>query len=821
MLTSFFAPRAWSATALALLLGLSAARAHADSYDDAADPPDRVARLSYLGGQVSFQPGGDSNWVQASLNRPLVTGDALYTDRNSRTELQLGGAVVRLDERSSATLLNLDDRIAQLQLSEGVLNLRVRNLREGESYEIDTPTLAFVTTMPGEYRIDIAPDGRSTMVTVFDGRGEVYGENNASRGVRAGSTYRFNDSALRDYEELDLPRPDDFDNWVASRQRAYTRSVSSRYVAEDMIGVSDLDDAGSWVDESDYGPVWYPTRVAVDYVPYRNGHWSWIDPWGWTWIDNASWGFAPFHYGRWVYVGHRWGWCPGPRHVRAIYAPAMVAFIGNVSIRVGGPVGWFPLGPRDVYVPWYHTSHRYFTNINVHNTTIINNVHITNIYNDYSRGRPITGIDYAYRANASALTAMSREAFVGARPVSAGRVQVDAAQWRNAPIASRLGIAPTQASFVAADARRASAVPTRAVADRHVIARTAPPPQVTPIAARVQAIQRNDAQPLSRPAYGRLAAEQGTQAPPARVRVVGSEAVRPQVQSREAMSSGSSRRPGVGGDAGSAMPSREASPATSTRAPMRVPQQESDRALPSSRFAPHSRVSQDGASSRTQELRPPASRTLERSVPASDNAEPASSRFGRGSTSPSSTSAPTSREIQRPDLRSRESDAVAPQRRIQSREETQPSYRSRDAEPSTPTRAPQPQFRRESVQPSYRSRSEEVAEPPRRSQPAADYGNRGMQPSYPSRNDTRSDFRSRESAPVMQQSMPMRQAQPSYQPRNTESYSAPQPRMQQRAPQPAMQQPMPQQRMAAPQQQREAPARRAAPEQNRRGEDRQ
>jgi hypothetical protein len=318
MLTSFSATRAWSATVLALLLGLSAAgRAQADSYDDAADPPNRVARLSYLGGQVSFQPSGDGNWVQASINRPLVTGDALYADRGSRAELEIGGAAVRLDDRTSMSVLNLDDRIAQFQLSEGTANLSVRNLGQGGSYEVDTPTLAFVVTMPGEYRIDIAPDGNSTMITVFDGGGDVYGENNASYSVRAGNSYRFNDSALRDYEILDLPRPDDFDNWVQSRQRQYSRSVSSRYVADDMIGVADLDSAGRWSTDAQYGEVWYPTSVAVDYVPYRDGHWSWIDPWGWTWVDNAAWGFAPFHYGRWVYVSNRWGWCP----VRATCAP--------------------------------------------------------------------------------------------------------------------------------------------------------------------------------------------------------------------------------------------------------------------------------------------------------------------------------------------------------------------------------------------------------------------------------------------------------------------------------------------------------------------
>ena len=156
-------------------------------------------------------------------------------------------------------------------------------------------------------------------------------------------------------------------------------------------------------------------------------NWSWIDPWGWTWVDNESWGFAPSHYGRWAYVGSRWGWVPGPRHVRPIYAPALVAFVGgggfNVGISVGGPVGWFPLGPRDVYVPWYRGSRNYFNNINVHNTTIINNTYITNVYNDYSRGAVIRNANYAYGGNVGAFTAVSRDDFVNARAVDRAQLR--------------------------------------------------------------------------------------------------------------------------------------------------------------------------------------------------------------------------------------------------------------------------------------------------------------------------------------------------------------------------------------------------------------
>ena len=67
-------------------------------------------------------------------------------------------------------------------------------------------------------------------------------------------------------------------------------------------------------------------------------------PWGWTWVDYAPWGFAPFHYGRWVYIGGSWCWAPGHRVARPVYSPAMVAWIGGTGYGKGPwpYLGWVP-----------------------------------------------------------------------------------------------------------------------------------------------------------------------------------------------------------------------------------------------------------------------------------------------------------------------------------------------------------------------------------------------------------------------------------------------------------------------------------------------
>ena len=141
-----------------------------------------------------------------------------------------------------------------------------------------------------------------------------------------------------------------------------------------MTGAEDLDRYGRWETAPEYGTVWIPTAVvAADWAPYRHGRWAWSRHWGWTWVDDAPWGFAPFHYGRWVSWGGRWCWSPGPYVHRPVYAPALVGWVGGGSVSVGISVGhrpppprfgWYPLAPREVYVPGYRHSPRYVHRVN-------------------------------------------------------------------------------------------------------------------------------------------------------------------------------------------------------------------------------------------------------------------------------------------------------------------------------------------------------------------------------------------------------------------------------------------------------------------------
>jgi hypothetical protein len=467
---------------------------------DENDPPTRVARLAYAEGSVSFQPGGTQDWVAATINRPLTTGDQVWSDSNSRGELQLDGSSLRLGGSTAVTLLNVADNVTQIQLSTGTLIITVRRLDDNETYEIDTPNLAFSILRPGLYRLSVDASGASTAIRVRSGQGEVTG-GGAAYTVQPNETAVFSgtDPLIENAQSI-MPNEDSFDAWSANRDARWEHSQSSRYVSQDIVGYEDLDDQGEWRPTPEYGDVWFPNRVEAGWAPYHYGHWSYIAPWGYTWVDDQPWGFAPFHYGRWISVNGAWGWIPAPprprfgAYVRPVYAPALVAWVG-----VGAGVAWFALGPREVFVPSYPVSRRYVNNINLSNTTvnttIINNVYNTTIVNNRTVNE--TNINYVNRRVPGAVAATTTEAFSTAQPVWRNRERVDPRALSSAPArAFAPATVPTKAA-VLGSARLVAVKPPVGVQTRVIVARTTPPPTQPTFENRAQAIRENAGKPLS------------------------------------------------------------------------------------------------------------------------------------------------------------------------------------------------------------------------------------------------------------------------------------------------------------------------------------
>ena len=450
-----------------------------------ADPPGRVARLSYVYHSVSFLPAGIDEWVPADFNRPLTTGDQVFADPTATAELQMGIAALRLGSGTALQFLNLDDSNVQLSLTEGMLLVRLRSLGNQGSFEVDTPNLAFSLLQPGEYRIDVHPDSSTTVVIVRAGQGELTGPDQAFT-VNAGEQAQVAGANPPSYQVVGVPQRDQLETWALGRDQRWDQSPSARYVSREMVGFEDLDQHGSWRNTPDYGYVWVPNGVAADWAPYHTGHWAWVSPWGWTWVDDAPWGFAPFHYGRWAFVGGAWGWVPGPVAERPIYAPALVVWVGGGA--VGGGVAWFPLGPREVFVPAYHTSPAYLTRVNVSNTVIVNNVVNINV----------TNVQYVNRGAPRAVMAVQTAAFASARPVQSAAIAVNAAAIRSAPVVAVAAVAPTRASVArGAGGGAAVAEPPAAVQKAQVVAKRTPPPPPVPFARKQQALAANPGRPLA------------------------------------------------------------------------------------------------------------------------------------------------------------------------------------------------------------------------------------------------------------------------------------------------------------------------------------
>lgn len=408
-----------------MLMALVLALAGAQALAQAGDPPGRVARLDHAEGAVSFLPAGDDEWVDAPRNRPITRGDQLWTDSDARAELHLGSSALRMDARTHLQFTQLDDHQARLTLPQGTASLRVHRLQAGERLQVDTPHISFRATQAGSYRLDVNPANGTTRVTLHAGQGTVYGRNGQALGLTAPQQLTFSGRDLAQLGAPAAPVRDDFDEWAAARDRDAQRSASARYMSREIPGYQQLDTYGDWRMDPTYGPVWYPQLTLVGWAPYRHGHWEYIPPWGWTWIDDAPWGFAPFHYGRWVQISLRWYWVPGPIVARPVYAPALVAFVGGsaghllLSSRQPG-MAWFPLAPGEAFRPAYRASPHYVDRLNRH------------------QHRPQGDRFYRYQRQPDAVTVVPREAFGRHRPMRSealpvARADLDRARVVTAP----------------------------------------------------------------------------------------------------------------------------------------------------------------------------------------------------------------------------------------------------------------------------------------------------------------------------------------------------------------------------------------------------
>lgn len=396
-----------------------------------SDPPARVGRLAHIENEVFFRVDRNDQGGAATINWPISSGAILETGRRGRAEVWVGSTAYRLADESQIEFSRVDDRRVDVRLNGGSLAVTVLDRDQADDVMVVTPDGQVRFLTPGRYRIDVLADHSALSVqagrATFEDRRQVMP---VAAGQKAS---RWSDGR----EQLDGDWDQDaFDQWVANRENATLAGMARRHVSPHMTGYQDLDAYGDWRMAPDYGTVWYPRMVADDWAPYRYGRWAWVAPWGWTWVDQAPWGFAPFHYGRWAMIQGRWAWVPGRLVSRPVYAPALVAWIGNpgwnVSFSSGSApaVGWFPLGPREVYVPGHRHSPQYVRQLNV------SHVRDVQMIDQAMRSGPRQ--PFAYNGSSRAVTVVPVNLVREGRPITAREFRPQQRQeLGRAPLASR------------------------------------------------------------------------------------------------------------------------------------------------------------------------------------------------------------------------------------------------------------------------------------------------------------------------------------------------------------------------------------------------
>jgi uncharacterized protein DUF6600/FecR-like protein len=365
--------------ALAIICFASLANADDEEYSRSTGSQPDVARVSLIHGDVSMQRGDSGDWATATINTPLLRGDAVATGDKSRTEVQLDYAnILRLSSSSQAKIADLTRSRIQIQLAQGYANYTQFKGSEAE-VEIDTPNVAVRPLRAGRYRVQVNSDFE-TDVIVRSGEVEI-STPEGSTTVKEGHVALIRGADNPEYKVENAPGKDDWDHWNKDRDDVIRDSQSYRRTNAYYTGAHDLDGYGRWVYVPGYGSVWQPYEQSVGWAPYQSGRWVWEPYWGWTWVSYEPWGWAPYHYGRWFLWQSSWVWWPGPVYTayRPVWAPAFVSFIGfgnHTSFAFGfGSIGWIPIGPHDYFYPWYGRGFNRVNVVNITNITTVNNVY--------------------------------------------------------------------------------------------------------------------------------------------------------------------------------------------------------------------------------------------------------------------------------------------------------------------------------------------------------------------------------------------------------------------------------------------------------------
>jgi hypothetical protein len=178
----------------------------------------QTAVVQYISGEVSTAPADTNQWTAARLNQTLIPSEYIWTGKNSRTEINLGGAYLRMNSEASVTLRALNANTVQLGVNQGEISLTVVRLYPGEIYELDTPNATLTVMKPGVYSVDARPAEDQTSVTTRRGSIVATGAGNAVT-INAGHQVRFRNGNSMEHTAEKASLPDGFEEWASVRDQ--------------------------------------------------------------------------------------------------------------------------------------------------------------------------------------------------------------------------------------------------------------------------------------------------------------------------------------------------------------------------------------------------------------------------------------------------------------------------------------------------------------------------------------------------------------------------------------------------------------------------
>jgi len=385
------------------------------------------ARLSFIQGDVAIQTTNTGDeWGAAAVNTPLIPGMKIWDPERGRSEIQFfDDSYLRGSGNTEVDVTNLsmgsEGDVIQVGLPQGRSYISyARSEVQNSVFQVDTPIASIMAYGASKFQVDVYNDG-STEISVLRGSVYVQAQNGRTQ-VNAGTMLSIDSNQNA---ELSAMRPEDaWLNWNLSRDSLMARNGSSRDYLPDSLDVysNDFDAYGHWVDTADYGYVWTPIGVAVDWAPYRVGRWCWIGG-DYVWVSYEPWGWAPYHYGRWAFIRNT-GWCWVPPPPTGVYwGPGFVAWIDTPTY-----VSWVPLAPRETYYgygyygPW---------SMDIRKVNL-NRINITN--------------NYVNAQVANAVTVVGRQAFLTGRPERISNVPRNPFKERVKVSAGRPQITPVKAT---------------------------------------------------------------------------------------------------------------------------------------------------------------------------------------------------------------------------------------------------------------------------------------------------------------------------------------------------------------------------------------